>query len=147
MNLTEREWKQLAENVHLGGYEYYIHKENRSIIEVPSEELLSFDDTIELEEVRNEFEDKHEMFERIMPMDNETAFELMEDFSDQLPDSMDKDKLEECLRGRYPFRRFKELIGESENLHSLWLNFRNQKEISWVKKQINQIFEPEEDLL
>ncbi|MFA8449948.1 MAG: UPF0158 family protein [Bacteroidales bacterium] len=147
MNLTNREWKELAENVHLGGYEYYIHKSNQSIVEVPSEELLAFDDTLDLEEIRRDFEDKNEMFERILPMDTESEFEIMEDFVEQLPDCIEKDKLEDSLKGRYAFREFKGILKKMDGLMVKWTDFKKGKEVFWVKSQIDNIFEPEEDLL
>lgn len=147
MNLTDREWSELAENVHLGGYEYYIHKLNQSIIEVPSEELLSLDDTLDMKEVRQTYEDKHEMFERILPMNVEDAYELMEDYVYGLPDTMLKDKLDECLKGRYPMRHFKEIIKQDNELYLNWKDYRKLKEVKWVKNQLDKIFEPEEDML
>ncbi|MFA8298987.1 MAG: hypothetical protein ACEPOV_02375 [Hyphomicrobiales bacterium] len=146
MNFTQEEWKSLAENVHFGGYEYYIHKLNRVIIEVPSEELLNCDEDLNMRNERKNYEDIHELFERIQPMTNEGLFELIEEFVFELPESNDKYRLEELIKGTYAFTNFNSEI-KRLGVYDKWKDYKKQKQIRWVQNEVNRIFEPEEDLL
>ena len=62
----------------------------------------------------------------------------MEDFLETVRENDLKDKLESSLSGSKPFRNFKNIIDDEDYYRQQWFNFKNARNIEFVKEQLER---------
>jgi uncharacterized protein UPF0158 len=95
------------------------------------------EDLEEQDEVRDQIEENEDSrFVRIEPIDSREGFEMMESFVLSLPSTRMREKLEDALRGRKPFRRFKDTLTENLMIRERWFKFEEEvmrhRAIEWL---------------
>jgi hypothetical protein len=91
-----------------------------------------------VDEVPDDLEDnpRYRQIEAIAPHD---AFQIMEDFVDELGDSPATEALQAALNGRKPFRRFKDALLDYPELRDRWFAFEetrlNRLAEAWCDEQ------------
>jgi len=139
MKLTEEQIKEIAGQID-SGMICYVHKLTSKIISVI--DLDNFDADRELwEKDLKEIEDNSANYLKIENMSSTEKFELMEEFAENLDNSLLQEKLINALEKSKPFRNFKWLIDNSGVYRQKWFDFENQKMIDWVKQQLTDIFD------
>jgi hypothetical protein len=63
----------------------------------------------------------------IDPLDSHEAFQIMEDFVDNLGATTEADKLRDALNRRKPFRQFKDTLHEYTDLSDAWYAFEEKE--------------------
>lgn len=75
----------------------------------------------------------------IEAMASHDAFQIMEDFVDELADSPEAEVLQAALNGRKPFRRFKDTLLDYPELRDRWFAFEetrlNRLAEAWCEEQ------------
>lgn len=135
INLSEEQIKSIAEDLDIG-MKVYIHTETNEIKTIIDLEQHYDADTEAWEEDINDIEeniDKYFQFER---MDSRESFQLMEDFVETVKDYDLKDKLESSLSRSKPFRNFKNIIDAEDYYRQQWFNFKDERNIEFVKEQL-----------
>ena len=64
------------------------------------------------------------------------AFQVMADFSDRIDDLRLKEKLIHALNNRKPFQNFKWQVDNSGPYRQEWYDIKNNRDIQWVKEQV-----------
>lgn len=122
----------------LCGMTCFYEKATNSFIEYPkeAEDYLMFDEENPWQEVIDKVEENEEDYILIDPMHSSQAFKLLEEFARQL-DSIDLSaKLLDTLDRHKPFQNFNHLIENDLDYREQWFDFRLQKNMEWVQKQI-----------
>jgi hypothetical protein len=90
----------------------------------------------------NEAPDDPEDNPRYLPIEaiaSHDAFQIMEDFVDELGDSQEAGALQAALNGRKPFRRFKDALLDYPELRDRWFAFEETRLIrlaeAWCDQQ------------
>ena len=117
------------------GMRCFIHKETHEFISFPSE-LDDEEDQKELwQDTIDRWEENSQAFLEIEPMTSHEAYEVMEAFAKSLAEGKIKEKLIDVLQRSKPFDGFKTII-DYEDLRDKWFEFQNQKQMEWVKRQL-----------
>lgn len=91
------------------------------------EVIFLTEDLEEQDELREQIEENSMgRFVQIDPIDSHEGFRLMADFVDTLPQNRFREKLERCLSGPRPFRRFKDALYENKVVQEKWYQFNNK---------------------
>jgi hypothetical protein len=125
--LTPEQIREIAELLDCG-YRCYLRKRTGELLSLPGMENNAFEGeeffSEELEKLENEF---NEYIEIERPSSHE-SFNIMVDFTNQLPDNNAlKSRLIEALDRRKPFRDFKYQIDNSGIYRDEWFAFKNAK--------------------
>ncbi|MCQ8128458.1 UPF0158 family protein [Methylomonas rivi] len=90
------------------------------------------------DEVPDDLED-NPRYLPIEAMASRDAFQIMEDFVDELGDSPEAEALQAALNGRKPFRRFKDALLDYPELRDSWFAFEetrlNRLAQAWCDEQ------------
>lgn len=131
---------QLAEALSLNfeDWQSYLDLETGEILNVPGEcfdqleedepSLFTDVDLVEehLEEARRIHEDATGRFAAIDPLESHERFAIMESFLAELPEGRMRRQLENALRGRKPFRRFKDELQVEPAVRERWFRFERE---------------------
>lgn len=132
--------KEIADNLTCGENCYYNPKTNE-IITIP--QSLEIDEDVDFMEFFQENIDKVKNnktdYIKIEVLESFESFNIMERFADEISDDNFKNRLEEILQNRKPFRYFKYEVENSE-YREAWFAFR-QKE---TEKIVGKILETAE---
>lgn len=79
-----------------------------------------------VDEVPDDLED-NPRYLPIEAMASRDAFQIMEDFVDELGDSPEAEALQAALNGRKPFRRFKDALLDYPELRDSWFAFEETR--------------------
>ena len=79
-----------------------------------------------VDEVLDDLED-NPRYLQIESMASHDAFQIMEDFVDELADSPEAEVLQAALNGRKPFRRFKDTLLDYPELRDRWFAFEEAR--------------------
>ena len=90
------------------------------------------------QEVIDKVENNWDDYVRIEPMNSSQSFAVMETFADQLKADGFEKKLIAALNRPKPFRNFNYLIHESD-FRQEWFDFRQERNVEWVKEQISNL--------
>lgn len=81
----------------------------------------------------------------IEPLDSNESFQIMEDFTDSMPDNQLKKKLLESLDRKKPFNNFKRIIDDSEYRQD-WFDFKQKHLENHVKSMLDMKLNVDEEL-
>jgi Uncharacterised protein family (UPF0158) len=91
------------------------------------EVIFLTEDLEEQDELRQQIEeDATNRFAMIEPISSHDGFRIMEDFVESLPHTRLREKLEWCLGGPKPFRRFKDALHENKAVQEKWYEFHDK---------------------
>ena len=81
----------------------------------------------ENDELMERVETEPERYRRIEPLPSSVGYTVMADFVESVSDSEIARRLEEALRKRHPFRRFKDARLDYPELQEEWFRFHKQE--------------------
>ena len=137
MKLTEEQIKSIAEDLDTG-MKVYVNLETMEIKTI-IDTLQHYDvETEAWEEDINEIEENFDKYFEFEKMDSRESFRIMEDFVETVKDEKLKDKLELGLSLSKPFRNFKDIIDDENEYRKRWFEFRDARNIEFVKEQIER---------
>lgn len=127
--------REIANNLNCGENCYYNPK---------TSEIITIPQTIEIDEDENFIEFFHEDIDKVKNnkadyikievLESFESFKIMEHFINEVSDNNFKNRLEEILQNRKPFRNFKYEV-ENSDYREAWFAFR-QKEIEKIVGKI-----------
>jgi cobalamin biosynthesis Mg chelatase CobN len=95
-------------------------------------------DTEAWEDDINEIEENFDKYFQFERMDSRESFQVMEDFVETVDDKRLREKLELGLSLSKPFRNFKDIIDDENEYRTRWFEFRDARNIEFVKEQIER---------
>jgi hypothetical protein len=91
------------------------------------------------EEFAQDMEGHPEKYRRIEPIFSGQAFDVMVDFVESLAESKAKQRLEEALNRRRPFRNFKDVLHYYPEIREDWFRFQEQAykafALAWLHRE------------
>lgn len=145
MKLSNKEIKEIAENLDCGMICYVnkITKEIKSIID--SDDF--YDDDGLWQEELDEIENNWDSYVKIEQMPSRGAFQIMEDFTNQVSNKEIRNRLVYALNRNKPFKNFKYEVDYNEEVRQHWFKFKAYKYEEWVKDFLDNLSEEnDEDL-
>lgn len=133
MKITTKQVNEIAQDLECG-MSVYINRDNFEIKTILDWEDLLIDSELwekELEIIENEWSD----YVVIVKMKSREAYEVMEDFVNEVDDERLKEDLIKILNRRSPFANFKAEI-ESSEYREKWFEFRTKKNEEFVREQL-----------
>lgn len=137
MKLTDEQIKSIAEDLDIG-MKVYIHLETNEIKTIIDLDQHYDADTEAWEEDINEIEENFDKYIQFEKMDSRESFQVMEDFVETIKDDELRNKLELGLSLSKPFRNFKDIIDDEDEYRKRWFEFKNEKNIEFVKEQLER---------
>ncbi len=143
MKLSDAQIKEIAEELDIGMI-CYIHKETKELKFVidmndPYADAECWEE--ELEEIESNF-DKYVKIEKMPSRD---SFEMMVDFVEEVSNKRIRARMVNALERRKPFANFRQVVDSNETVRQQWFKFRDDTYQEWVRKQLADILESEED--
>ncbi|MBI1308106.1 MAG: hypothetical protein GC181_15990 [Bacteroidetes bacterium] len=139
MSLTEKQIEEIAELLETGMV-CYIHRITGEIESLPKTEenefFFSADEELPWQDVLDKIEKDRDNYHIIEGMQSSEAFEVMQNFADQITDNYFRDKIYRILSNKNPFRHFKTLI-DSSPYRQHWFDFKKLAYIDFVRKQVS----------
>lgn len=124
----------LALENHSYEMEYFIDLKTGEIIIRTEEGVFGSEDEFE-----GDLDEQPGLFCRVDPIPSSTAFEIMADFIDQLPNGMARDDLVRAVRKSHPFRSFKNTLLYHPKIRENWFVFHERAMIKiardWLKEE------------
>ncbi len=114
----------------------YVHKESHKVLYMP-DPMDSFE-TEGFEDVEEEIEKNGENYMEFEKMCSSDSFSVMEDFIDEVENPETKKRLQYALDNRKPFRNFRNVIDQIDNLREQWFKFKTEQYEKWVRFQIEE---------
>jgi hypothetical protein len=133
MKLTSKQINEIARDLE-AGFKVYLNKETLEF-----EAILDWDemtDSEPWEEIMEKIEYEWTNFMVFEKIESREAFQIMEDFLDEIDDKNLREDLIKILNRKSPFANFKYEI-ESSACRQLWFDFRTMKHEEYVKKQLD----------
>jgi len=90
------------------------------------------------EELEAQMEAEPERFRKVQSLPSRVGFAIMEEFADSLPDSRMKDRLFHALHGRRPFRHFKDVLNDDEQVSDAFFRFRDQEMLIHAQEWLDE---------
>ena len=121
------------------GMSCFIHKTTFEVVSVPDGGRFTEMDWEDEEGEWKEDIDKvfgNPDYIEIEKMESSDSFKIMEDFALSLPECATKIRLVTALEGHKPFSNFNHQIHNAGKEKEQWFQFRREKEIEWVKDQL-----------
>jgi|SRR5690606_6227160 len=137
MKLTDEQIKSIAEDLDIG-MKVYVHMETNEIKTIIDLDQHFDADTKAWEEDINEIEENFDKYFQFERMDSRESFQVMEDFVETVEDKRLREKLELGLSLSKPFRNFKDIIDDENEYRKLWFEFRDARNIEFVKEQLER---------
>lgn len=135
--LTEEQIKSIAEDLDIG-MKVYVNLKTMEIKTI-IDSLQHYEvDTEAWEDDINEIEENFDKYFEFEKMDSRESFRVMEDFVETVKDERLKEKLELGLSLSKPFRNFKDIIDDENEYRKQWFEFKDSRNIEFVKKQIER---------
>jgi hypothetical protein len=92
-----------------------------------------------VDEVAQDMEGHPEKYRRIEPLFSGQAFDVMVDFVESLAESKAKQRLQEALNGRRPFRNFKDTLHYYPEIREDWFRFQERAykafALAWLHRE------------
>lgn len=121
----------------LTGMRVFIHKHSGEIIFVPNEMDMDCAEPEGWESEFNLLENNRYDYLEIDTMNSTQSFQVMEEFAEQLTENrILRVELLDALNRKKPFRAFKYVIDNAGKYREQWFDFRLEKTMYFVKKQI-----------
>jgi Uncharacterised protein family (UPF0158) len=123
----------------------FLNKETGQLFAIPKEiDFLAddlddhfFDEYEAWQEDIQLIKNSPDSFLQIENMDSTDSFGIMEDFIKTIADNQYKKRLLKSIQMRNPFAHFKENIDDLPSERERWFEFKKQRVIEWVKRQID----------
>ncbi len=131
LTFTKKQIKEIAEELSLG-FKAYVHKQTGEYLFVPDPIKMQDMDTTPWEDDIEKLEENSFDYYHIQTMESRDSFQIMVDFTEELPNTTLKNKLIQALNKRKPFREFKFVIDNSGDYRDKWFDFKNNREMEWV---------------
>ncbi len=90
------------------------------------------------EEQRQRIEDEPDRFLEIPQIQSSKSFRIMEDFMELVEDPAAKKSLERALRGRKPFRAFKDELTAYPELRKEWFAFHEKRMTEFARHWLKE---------
>lgn len=132
--------KEIAEQLDCG-FRAFIHKKSTQLLFVPDE--LNFPDIDEelWEEELTELKNNRLDYYEIEKWTSREAFEIMNDFAEQVANQSLQSKLFNALGRKKPFREFKFLIDNDPDYRQQWFDFKSEWQLDFVTKRVRRMEE------
>jgi len=137
MKLTDEQIKSISEDLDIG-MKVYVHIETNEIKTIIDLDQHFDADTESWEEDINEIEENFDKYFQFERMESRESFRIMEDYIETVEDKRLKEKLELGLSLSKPFRNFKDIIDDENEYRKRWFEFRDARNIEFVKEQIER---------
>ena len=132
---TEQQFQEIADTL-TSGLLVYFNVVTGVYIAMPDPEIYADDEFGDLyDEDRNELDNNVENYIVFREMDSYQAYKVMSSFVETIDDINLKNALLNALSQAKPFRKFKNILENSENYLKKWDAFRLQQYTKWVKEQ------------
>lgn len=128
----------IADNLEAGD-QCFIHKVTLEIVAYPEDHLLDFDPENNVWQEDIEKVESDDSYIQIEKMPSNKYFDTMEAFANSVDERSVKIRLLTALNGRKPFANFKYQIDNSGQWRDQWFEFRRQKNMEWVAKQLADV--------
>ncbi|MBN2830291.1 MAG: hypothetical protein JXR56_08220 [Candidatus Cloacimonetes bacterium] len=139
LNITDEQIKDIAEILDTP-MDCYYNLKTGEVLEIPSEEVLMFDESELWEEMFIEFSAIREDCVQFHKISSSESYQLMAKFADTVDDESFRIKLKTALEFAKPFKNFKKLIDHSD-YREQWFEFKMEGKIEAVKRQIEALNE------
>ncbi len=133
MKLSARQINEIAQELE-GGMKVFVNRENLEIKTILDWEE-SFGDNEFWEEEMETIEKEWSDYVTLTKMESWEAFQIMEDFVDEIDDEGMRESLMKILGRKSPFANFKAEV-ESSAYRQNWFDFRLEKYESYVKEEL-----------
>jgi hypothetical protein len=121
------------------GFRAFFHKTTGQLLFVPDENNLTEIDLDPWEEELEQLENNFTHYYEIDKWTSGEAFEIMSEFAGQVSDDKLRSQLFDALRNDKPFREFKFVIDNSDDLRQQWFDFKNKWQQDFVARQLNRL--------
>jgi len=135
--------EEIAEQLDCG-FRTFIHKTTEQLIFVPNINSYPEIDLNSWKEELKQIEDNFTNYYEIDKWSSSEAFEIMNEFADQVKDSKLQSRLYKALRKNKPFREFKFVMDNTVEFRQKWFEFKKKWQQDYVANQINRIKPKEE---
>ena len=147
MNVPFEILNKIADNMEAGD-KCFIHKKTLELITYPDDYLLDMyseddEEILPWKEVIEKVSSDPDSYIEIEKMYSSRSYEVMEEFIDSLENSYEKIRLMKAIIGKKPFANFKFQIDNCGVEREMWFKFRREKNIEWVRKQLEDDFTDE----
>jgi hypothetical protein len=85
-------------------------------------------------DVEGDVDGESEQFVPIAPLPSFVAYDLRVEFTEDVDDPVLKARLQEALRGKGAFRRFLDIVRETQETESRWF----AREAAWMDRQVSE---------
>ncbi|MCH8486914.1 MAG: UPF0158 family protein [Candidatus Cyclonatronum sp.] len=134
--------RQITETLNDGIMCVYIHKETGELLLIPTQENMDYMGSDFMEEERKELEENEEQYAEISGWETWEAFEYMKVFAEDLSSHPElQEQLLEALSRSKPFRNFKDVLFEDEEVRQQWFDFESKWQQAHVRKRLEFIFD------
>lgn len=130
--LSDEQLKKVVDELETG-MKCYLHRQTSELIAFPDPD--QFPDADDWQQEMDEIEAHPDDYLEITPMSSRESFRVMERFVDTIDSQAFHNRLLYALDQPKPFRRFKQLIDESE-YRQQWFSFRESETIKWLREQL-----------
>ena len=135
MAVSQEKIKEIADLLECG-FRAFIHKTSHEILSFP-DNSNSYDMDMEpWTEETDKLESDRMSYMEIDNMSSRDGFKVMENFAASLPENYTRTKLFQALEGKKPFANFKIQIDRSGGYRDMWFDFRKERLIRWVERQM-----------
>lgn len=126
----------IADNME-AGFKCFLHRKTLEVVTyLDQDQYPDMDSEVWQEEIDKIFNDRENYIE-IENMNSSESFKAMEDFVETVDDNILKIQLIQALENKKPFKNFKYQIDNSGGYREQWFAFRTNKNIDWIKRQLN----------
>lgn len=133
--MTDQQLNEIADQLDFG-FLCFIHKKTKALVVIPDELSHPDMDTESWEKDIKEINKHSKSYFEVEKMDSRESFKVMEDFVDTVDDGRIQDRLRESLQRPKPFQNFRFDIDRSGPHRQKWFEFKKNRNIEWVKEQI-----------
>jgi len=132
MKLSKKAIKEIAENLDCGMV-CYVHIETKEVKSIIDLDNIYADEELWREDI-DEIEKNWDKYLKIDKMPSREAFQLMEDFTEQVSNKEIRNRLVYALNRNRPFKNFKYEVDYNEDVRQHWFKFKAYRYEEWVKE-------------
>jgi uncharacterized protein UPF0158 len=136
MEISKEILNDIADSME-AGFKCFIHEDTHEIVTYLDPDRNPDLDFADWKDEIGKVKKNRKKFIEIENMNSSESFKVMEEFVYSLDDNSTKIRLLTALEGQKPFANFKHQIENSDHERQLWFVFRREKNIQWVKNQLN----------
>jgi len=133
ISISNKTIEEIADHLDCG-MKCYLNISSGEIIAVADDE--NFID-MELDAKMDEIKDNPSAYLEFHMMTTHESFNVMMDFAMKIDDTKFQTQLLTALNAKSPFRNFKSKLDSSENYRQKWFDYKKNKYIEYVKRQVH----------